>query len=220
MISLYSGTPGSGKSLHMARDILRRLRRRDALVVTNFPFRPPDRGLLRPRGQLVCLDNSDLSPQRLEAIADVHLRHHPYREGLILLLLDECQVLFDARRWSAKDRRPWVTFFAQHRKLGFDVVLVAQFDAMIDRQIRSLIEYEVIHRRLDRYGAVGWLLCRLLGGVWVCAISRWYGARMRLGSEWIRAGRRLCQCYDTRKTFEEAHHDLLSVIRGPGQPPS
>lgn len=201
MISLYSGTPGSGKSLHMARDILRRLRRKDSLVITNFPFRSPDRGLLRARGALVCLDNAELSPQRLEMLAADHLQRWPYREGLILLMLDECQVLFDARSWALKSRRAWVTFFAQHRKLGYDCVLVAQFDAMLDRQIRSLIEYEVIHRRLDRYGVVGWMLSRLLGGVWVCAISRWYGARMRLGSEWIRAGRRLCACYDTRAIF-------------------
>lgn len=209
MIRLYSGTPGSGKSLHMARDILLRLRRKDALVITNFPFRPPERGLLRARGALVCLDNDALSPQRLEQLAVDHLQRWPYREGLILLMLDECQVLFDARSWAAKSRKGWVTFFAQHRKLAYDVVLVAQFDAMLDRQIRSLIEYEVIHRRLDRYGVVGWVLSHLLGGVWVCAISRWYGARMRLGSEWIRAGRRLCSCYDTRATFGQS--DLTDV---------
>ena len=37
MIYLYSGTPGSGKSLHMARDIMFKLRRGQN-VIANFPI--------------------------------------------------------------------------------------------------------------------------------------------------------------------------------------
>ena len=36
MISLYSGTPGSGKSLHASRDIIRWCKRGKG-VITNFP---------------------------------------------------------------------------------------------------------------------------------------------------------------------------------------
>ena len=42
-------------------------------------------------------------------------------------------------------------FFSQHRKLGYRVILVAQFSEMIDKQIRALIEYEYIHRNKGKW---------------------------------------------------------------------
>ena len=38
MISLYSGTPGSGKSCQAAREIALRLQRKDSVVIGNFYF--------------------------------------------------------------------------------------------------------------------------------------------------------------------------------------
>lgn len=38
MISLYSGTPGSGKSCHAAREIALRLQRKDSVVIGNLGF--------------------------------------------------------------------------------------------------------------------------------------------------------------------------------------
>jgi hypothetical protein len=38
MISLYSGTPGSGKSVHAAKEIAVRLRRKNAIVLGNFYY--------------------------------------------------------------------------------------------------------------------------------------------------------------------------------------
>ena len=38
MIFLYSGTPGSGKSCHAAREIALRLQRKDSVVIGNFYF--------------------------------------------------------------------------------------------------------------------------------------------------------------------------------------
>ena len=36
MVELYSGTPGSGKSLHLAEKIYNTLKYTDKLVITNF----------------------------------------------------------------------------------------------------------------------------------------------------------------------------------------
>lgn len=47
MIELYSGTPGSGKSLHTADLIYRWLRRWKAPVIANFSF---NAAACRPRG--------------------------------------------------------------------------------------------------------------------------------------------------------------------------
>ena len=38
-----------------------------------------------------------------------------------------------------------MTFFSQHRKLGFNIILITQSDRMLDKQIRSLVEDEVKH---------------------------------------------------------------------------
>ena len=40
MIYLYSGTPGSGKSLHAAQQIYEALHVKKMLVITNFPVNP------------------------------------------------------------------------------------------------------------------------------------------------------------------------------------
>lgn len=199
MIYLYSGTPGSGKSLHQARDIRRLLRQRGRLLVTNYPL---DLSSVKcVRATHIYLSNDELTPSVLEGVArDFFAGGHP-REGAIKLYIDEAQLLFNARTWNEKGRRDWLSFFSQHRKFGFDVFLVAQFDLMIDRQIRSLIEYEVQHRAVGNYGMAGWLISMLLGGGWHCAISRWYAGRQRLGASFFRASRHVCAIYNTWATF-------------------
>ena len=46
----------------------------------------------------------------------------------------------NCRDFGRKDRNAWVTFFSQHRKLGFNIILITQSDRMLDKQIRSLVE--------------------------------------------------------------------------------
>ena len=75
--------------------------------------------------------------------------HKIGKEGQTLVVIDECQIIFNCRDFGRKDRNAWVTFFAQHRKLGFNVILITQSDRMLDRQIRSLVEEEVKHRKLN-----------------------------------------------------------------------
>ena len=83
-------------------------------------------------------------------------------EDQILLVIDESQLIFNARDWQKAGREKWLSFFSQHRKYGYHIILVAQFDRMIDRQIRSLIEYEYVHRKVGNYGIKGRALHRLL----------------------------------------------------------
>ena len=78
------------------------------------------------------------------------------REGEIRLFIDECAVYFNARNWNDSKRKDWIKFFhSQHRKLGYDVYLVTQFDSMVDKQVRALVEYEFKHRKLNNVGWVG-----------------------------------------------------------------
>lgn len=71
-----------------------------------------------------------------------------YREGFGLLILDECQLVFNARKWEKNFS--WIEFFTQSRKLGWNVLLIAHTIEMIDSQIRPLAEYESRFRNLNK----------------------------------------------------------------------
>lgn len=199
MIRLYSGTPGSGKSLHNARDIIVRSQMGEP-VIGNF-----DCNLSKyKRANYTYCPNDKLTPQYL---MDYSRRHFKGRrpgakdEGAILLVIDECQLLFNSREWQRENRNQWLEFFTQHRKFGYDITLIAQFDRMIDRQIRSLIEYEFIHRKLSNFGFKGFLLSLVLGGNTFVAVQMWYPLRERIGSEFIHARKKLWSIYDSYALF-------------------
>jgi len=71
-----------------------------------------------------------------------------YKEGQGLLILDEAQLCFNARKWEKNF--PWIEFFTQHRKLGWNVILIAHTIDMIDGQIRPLAEYESRFRNMQK----------------------------------------------------------------------
>lgn len=204
MIYLYSGTPGSGKSLHQARNVWNRLAAGKP-VIANYDV---NTSLIKPIskrrgvGQFVCVDNYELTPDFLRDFSREYFACHKFHEGEILLFIDEAQIVFNCRddNMSVK-RKDWVTFFTQHRKFGYDIFFVAQFDRMLDRQIRSLIEYEVIHRKVSNFGVKGWILSLLAGGNLFVSVKMWYPMKERIGSEFFRYRRRYSRLYDSYKDF-------------------
>lgn len=199
MIYLYSGTPGSGKSLHVARVIYYTLLRNKP-VICNFPINTQE--VKRPE-RFTFVDNLDLNPEMLMSYSRQHFDGRPVREGEITLVIDECQMIFNARSWDAKGREAWNKFFTLHRHFGYDIILIAQFDRMIDRQIRSLIEYEQVHRKVTNLGWRGWLLCALmLSPTLFVSVKMWYPMKERIGSEFFKAKKKYYQLYDTYAIFE------------------
>lgn len=196
MIYLYSGTPGSGKSLHVARDIYFRLRYgRYRNVIANFPI-----NLRMIKGEngkdynFIYRDNSELT---VSFLIDYALKNHRIGiEGQCLVVIDEAQVLFNARDWNLKNRMEWVKFFTQHRKFGYNFILIAQFDRMLDRQIRSLIEYEVKHRKVNNF-KIG----RLIPFPLFVAVTYWYGVREKIDTEFFIYRRKWSKFYDSFGTF-------------------
>lgn len=198
MISLYSGTPGSGKSLHCARTI-QNWSRLGYPVIGNFPV-----NLSRfKRAEYTYRPNDQLTPKFLIEYSRQRFGDKAPRESSILLVIDECQLLFNAREWQHSGRAQWLSFFTQHRKLGYDIILIAQFDRMIDRQIRSLIEYEYIHRKMSNFGWQGKLLSLFFGGKTFIAVKMWYPLHERLGSELFHARKNLYRIYDSYATFDD-----------------
>ena len=143
MIELYSGTPGSGKSLHVAKIIRERLRMYNCVIIGNFYVN--QNTVKKRKGTYIYVDNSRLEPERLIKFAIRYARHKGRRlkEDELYLFIDEAQLLFNSRDWQLIKTSGWVSFYSQHRKLGFYIGLIAQFDRMLDRQIRSLVENEI-----------------------------------------------------------------------------
>lgn len=199
MISLYSGTPGSGKSLHVAQYISDRCRNKRC-TIANFDI---NEDCVKNADCFHYWDNSELTPERLVSFSDEFFETHKFKEGAILLIIDEAQLLFNAREWNVKGRSDWLLFFTQHRKLGFDVILIAQFDRMIDKQIRSLFEYEVIHRKVSNFGWKGKMLSIWSGNRLFVAVKMWYPLKEKVGSERFYYTSKLGQMYDTRSMFDK-----------------
>lgn len=199
MIYLYSGTPGSGKSLHAAKDIGDALRLKRKPVIANFDINPATKGIER----FTYKPNHELTPDFLYEFANGYWKNRPVREDSILLVIDEAQLVFNSRCWNQGQRMDWIEFFSQHRHFGYKIVFMAQFDRMIDKQIRSLIEIEVKHRKLSNFGFKGWLLSLPFMGKLFCGVSYYYGLNEKVGTSWLLPFRRYTRMYDSYNRFRQ-----------------
>ena len=102
-IFLYSGTPGSGKSLHSAKDITE-WARKGLPVLTNF-----DVDLSRyPKANHSYVDDDDLTPKFLAEFSRNFFGGRKLTkkdEDTILLVIDECQLTFNSRDYQRKDSK-------------------------------------------------------------------------------------------------------------------
>lgn len=201
MIHLFSGTPGSGKSLHVAQKIYWRVRSGKPCIC-NFPIELSKIGGKKNKNYLF-KDNVNLTPKFLVDYAKDYIAERgKVKEDEILLVIDECQLLFNSRDWGKKDRTEWLAFFTMHRHLGYEIVLVAQFDRMLDRQIRSLIEYEYIHRKVKNRGVVGFLMSAIFLGNLFVTVKVWYPMKEKVGSNFFIAKKRYYRLYDSYAMFD------------------
>lgn len=212
MIEMYTGTPGSGKSLHCAQTIYHKLTR-GKNVIANFDINMTVFKKSKKLGQFIFVDNSELTPELLIDFALQHHRRSPsghIAEGQTLIVIDECQIMFNCREWQASNRQRWATFFTQHRKFGYDVILITQFDRLVDRQIRSLVEYEVKHRKASNYKTLGFLLGLPFKGNVFIAITCWYGVGEKTDSEFFVLRKKYARLYDSYKIFNT--DDQLGLV--------
>lgn len=202
-IYMYSGVPGAGKSAHAANEIRFQLNRRHPRpVICNFDLGPL--APVKSREWFHYYRNEELSPELLTTFADDYWkgREDDFREDHLNLVLDECQLLFNSRLWSAKDRLAWLEFFSQHRKYGYKVIFIAQSAKMVDNQFRMLIEYEYLHRKVSNLGVIGYLLGALFAGRLYMHINYYFQTSERLGMDWFLASKKDFLMYDTHARFE------------------
>ncbi len=195
MVTLYSGTPGSGKSLHMAERIFTHLFM-GRPVIGNFLFN--DSMVKFKKSRYVYIPNWELTPQKLiDFSIDYQKEHGRVKEGTIKVFIDEAQLIFNSRDYGMDGRKEWLQFFTLHRHYGIDIILACQFDRMLDRQIRCLIEYEYIHRKVSNFGWKGKILNILMGGRMFACSKRWYPLKEPIGGEFFRFKKKYSKCYDT-----------------------
>lgn len=202
MIECYTGVPGSGKSYHTAKRIYDALRSGQN-VITNLAINTNliiPKSQKKPLGQYIYVPNQQWidssvylkSPlggkipckdvySYIYGLENFALQFHKRNkrgqmyEHQTLLILDECQTIFNPRSWNRKDRLSWIYFFTTHRHLAYDVILITQDDKMIDKQIRALLQYQVLHRNVSRYKKFGKILALPFGGNLFMTITSMYG---------------------------------------------
>lgn len=168
MIDVRQGTPGSGKSAAAVAQAMEHLSR-GGVVAANFKLVDGWADEVAKKHPLSALSQSYRTKlahslynrfyyvDSLAAIKSLDSRKlatgilkddGSYSEGVGLLILDEAQLIFNARKWEKNFG--WIEFFTQHRKLGWNVLLIAHTIEMIDSQIRPLCEYESRFRNLQK----------------------------------------------------------------------
>lgn len=207
-IQIYTGTPGSGKSCHAAREIrynLNSLRPRP--VIANFEL--AKKAPVKRRDLFHYVPNSALSVDDLEQFAIDYWDSHDGKlvEDYLDVYLDEAQILWNARNWSQKDRLRWLEFLSQSRKYGYRIVFIAQSAQMIDNQFRMLIEQEVNHRRVSQFGIVGWLMALPFRGRLMMAVKSAFQIKERIGSQWFLTCKADWAMYDSYKRFDPTKKD-------------
>ncbi len=209
MITFYSGTPGSGKSLDVAREIIFWLKAGKP-VIGNMNLN--EDMIKQYKGHYYFVDTYAMNPRELMAFSKKTLKRS--KEGQCLIVIDECHRIFNSRFSSNKNRLAWLDFFSVHRQFGFDCYLVAQWDKQIDRQIRALFEYEIKHRKGNNMGNIGFILSLFFGTFFV-RMENWYGSGQRLSSTFFRYHKKWGKLYDSYMVFDEnesnkSRNDLLS----------
>ena len=204
MITAYTGVPGGGKSLHAAQEIMDAITKKGIPVIANFDVNRPkfQKAWLKRKqmGEFYNVPNAMLSPEMLVAFSKAHYKSHKFSENGILLIIDEAQLMFNARTWNDAARADWIYFFTNSRHFGYRIILICQFLEMLDKQIRSVIEIEVQHRNMGNFGLAGRLISLCVGGRLFACITYYVGLRQRINVQYVFGRRHLFDFYDSYDT--------------------
>lgn len=197
MMSLWTGTPGSGKSLHCAHDIQINLKFGKNIISTcyidtdlcfynifdRFMFNNFGKRRKKPikdkrKKNFYYVDIHDITPEYLYEFA---ARFHVFgKEHQTIVYLDECVALFsptvigdNVKLWNR-----WDDFFRKHRHLGYDIVLIPQSAKLISRKVIEYCEYEYRHFNRKNHGMFGFFLALFLGGLFSWS-QYWRGVKSK-----------------------------------------
>lgn len=211
-IEIYTGFVGSGKSYHATE---RGCEIADApkgkrWVISNFPIKPKKKLLAKipyfkklikeqyNKPRWIYKPNEELTVEYL--IKTSREKGFYGNESSCLIIIDEAGIMFNSRDWNIKpeERKAWIKFLAQSRKFGYDVVFIAQDVRMMDRQIRSLAEYEVQHKKMNN-----WFIFKFVPVTVFACVSFWNGVRNIRGALYMSVYKKsIADRYDTMALFD------------------
>ncbi|MEG0619047.1 MAG: zonular occludens toxin domain-containing protein [Bacilli bacterium] len=229
MISMYTGSVGSGKSFH-ALDVGLKIIKEKRYgqyrhVIANYPLIPaeekwywkflPKKVRQRKIEEMEAMDErwifrDEISVEYL--IAESIKRGWYGKESMCMVEIDEAGIIFNSRDWNSKahDRTKWIKFLALSRKFGYDFIFVAQADRMIDKQIRGLCEYEVKHLKANNSFFMSFL--NIFKITLFMYVYQWYVTKMRGDLRFGRFKAKIADRYDTMRVFDFDY--LIKSIRG------
>lgn len=196
-ITLYTGSPGSGKSYNCVRTLYHWLiKKKNNNVLANFDINFDNSKLGKKiNGKFFRIFDEDINTNFMLNYSKKY--HEPFVESQTLLIIDEASLYFNSREWMAdKSRKDWLKFMAQHRKFGFEIILICQDDRQIDRQIRSLVEYEKIHRKVNNHK-----LFKFFPKPIFVSVNYWYVLKMKIDYEFFFFTKKYGEIYNTFNTF-------------------
>lgn len=198
-VKLFSGTPGSGKSLDVTRKMLLALwSGRD--VISNYPIKFTAKEIKKGYAdRFFYVPEERINVSNLMQFAQLRGYLAKKKESQCLVVIDEAGGRFNCREYGKTDRQEWCKFFSQHRKFGYDIILVAQNDRMLDRQIRSMIEIEYKHRKAQN---MFWWF-RFLPMKMFVSVEYYYALKMKTDTEFFWYKKSIGERYDSMKLFEE-----------------
>lgn len=184
-IELYSGFVGSGKSYAAVKNGTQMA---DAAlgkkyVIANFPVTKKKTLFSRFRKvkekdtRWIYKSNEELTVGFL--VNESLNRGWNKKEGSCLIIFDEASIPFNTRNWNSPDRMDWIKFLTQSRKFGYDFIFITQDGRMLDKQIRSLCEYEVQYKKMNNMLYFSWL--SIFKITLFAGISYWNGVKFSKG---------------------------------------
>lgn len=218
MLSLYSGTVGSGKSYH-ALELGLQWIKKGKNVIANFPIKKPNcKTKFGQKKWDTLVDRWDYREEiTVEYLMSLSFEKGWYgHESKCLVIIDEAGVIFNSRDWQHErgSRMKWIQFLSQSRKFGYDFIFIAQMDRMIDRQIRGLFEYEVKHMKANNSFFFRWLsIFRISLFLY---IYKWYQTKLKGSMRFSLYRPWVANKYDTMKIFnlEELIEAMQKVYEG------
>lgn len=209
-VYFYSGKPGSGKSLHAAQMIDTWIRK-GRNVITNFPINEHFWDKCRRKekyGKVMYASNEDFLKYGVRGLVGYSNHFHKLTsdgkmiEKQTLVVLDECQTMFNSRSWNVKGRSDWIVLFSQHRKLGFEFLLISQEKSFIDKQIRAQFQWDYEHRNLKNFKTFGFFLSKIFGGNFFVVVVKSMDMGKKDHSDFRGGAKKYYKLYDSYRIFD------------------
>lgn len=222
MMYMYSGTPGAGKSLNVARTVFLWLRHRKRVISScNIDVRLCFLNFFSKlifeltRGKVLIFDSDD---ERIKNFTYMNIydftpkyfieyalkNHVKGVEKQTLIVFDECVSIFSPEKCVGNFWLEWQEFFQYHRHLGYEIILVPQSTELLARKVKHFAEFEVRHRAMKNANFFMAIVSLLLGGIFTTK-TYWQGSanKKHIDKQWFRYSYILGKSYNSYCMFDE-----------------